>query len=118
MQHYSHCSSEKLLFAADGDHSIKLQLVKMQKTTDHVVPCPSGYIYNTTLAFKIWEMPQKMGWEDCESQDDREICCEIVSLRYDKEDKPMILQSMASYSTSRLMWKRESYGASPLYKEP
>lgn len=39
---------KKLLFAADGDDHRKPQLVKMKRATDHGVPCPNLYIYNTT----------------------------------------------------------------------
>lgn len=43
-----HPSTNKLLFATDGDQLRKTQLIKMKVTSDYVVRTPNWYIYNTT----------------------------------------------------------------------
>lgn len=63
----SHLSTKKLLFVTDGGCYIKLQLIKMQCTSDGVVPSSNWFIYHKTPAYEAQETCQKCWWRDCKS---------------------------------------------------
>lgn len=57
------------------DHYKKLYLVKIHKTSDHGVPSPSGYTYNTVPNLRLKEYCRR------ERVENQEVFCEIVSSR-------------------------------------
>jgi hypothetical protein len=79
----SHPSPKKLLFAIDEDHCRKPQLLKMQKTHDHVVLSPNLHINNTapTANRKI----KKENTGRLSKPEEPEVYCEITSPRNGRE---------------------------------
>jgi len=66
---HSQASGKELVFAAEGDHYRKPQLVQMKRRNGCVVP--RGGIYHTSLASKTEEAPKKRGQEDRRNQRNR-----------------------------------------------
>lgn len=62
-----HTSSKELPFAMNTNHDRDLQLIIMQKISNHGAPSPSWYIYNTIPTPKDQETLRR-GYKDCKNQ--------------------------------------------------